>query len=108
MNKITKEDIEQFKKDCKARGLKLPENVTDEWCIEQLKELWGGRMIIKNCGCNPSCDECYINCNKIPDCLLKQIVKECQEVQVKVNGKYISPSKAKFGRKILSLLEIEE
>lgn len=36
---ITKEEIEQFKKDCIARSLKLPNPCTDEWCIEQLKEL---------------------------------------------------------------------
>ena len=38
--KITKEEIEAFKKDCIARGLTLPENCTDEWCIEQIKELY--------------------------------------------------------------------
>ena len=37
---ITKEEIEQFKKDCIARGVKLPEPCTDEWCIEQIKELY--------------------------------------------------------------------
>ena len=81
-------------------------------------------MIIKNC---PSCHkdfrlncqgQAYVNkyqcvygvldCEDVTNCLLKQIVKECQEVQNKVNGKYTSPSKAKFGRKILDLLEIEE
>jgi len=39
MNEITKEEIEQFKKDCRARGLKLPDNITDKWCIKQIKEL---------------------------------------------------------------------
>ena len=37
---ITKEEIEQFKKDCKARNLRLPNPCTDEWCIEQIKEIY--------------------------------------------------------------------
>lgn len=37
--KITKEEIEQFKKDCKARNLKLPNHCTDEWCIKGIEEL---------------------------------------------------------------------
>lgn len=36
---ITKKEIEQFKKDCKARGLKLPSPCTDEWCIEQIEDI---------------------------------------------------------------------
>ena len=36
---ITKEEIEQFKKDCKARSLKLLNPCTNEWCIEQIKEI---------------------------------------------------------------------
>lgn len=39
---ITKDEILQFKKDCEARGLKLPQNCTDEWCIEQIKALFEG------------------------------------------------------------------
>ena len=37
---ITKDEIEQFKKDCIARGLKLPSPCTDEWCKEQIKKLY--------------------------------------------------------------------
>lgn len=37
---ITKDEIKQFKKDCIARGLKLPSPCTDEWCKEQIKELY--------------------------------------------------------------------
>lgn len=36
---ITKNEIEQFKKDCKARNLRLPNPCTDEWCIEQIEDL---------------------------------------------------------------------
>jgi hypothetical protein len=36
---ITKKEIEQFKKDCKARNLRLPNPCTDEWRIEQIKEI---------------------------------------------------------------------
>ena len=36
---IKKEEIEQFKKDCIARGLRLPNPCTDEWCIKQIKEI---------------------------------------------------------------------
>ena len=36
---ITKEEIEQFKKDCKAKNLRLPNPCTNEWCIAQIKEI---------------------------------------------------------------------
>ncbi len=35
------------------------------------------KYIIENCCCNPSCDECYNNCEKIADCVLKRIVEKC-------------------------------
>lgn len=50
-----------------------------------------------------------INCT---DCVLKQIVELCKEVNTKfydsVHQRYLSPSKAKFARQILGLLDIEE
>ena len=36
---VTKEEIKQFKKYCKEKGLKLPNPCTDEWCIEQIKDI---------------------------------------------------------------------
>lgn len=37
------------------------------------------KYIVKNCGCNPSCDECYINCANIDNCLTKQVINKCKE-----------------------------
>lgn len=53
---------------------------------------------------------CY--CKDCTDCILKQIVEKCKEVNTKfydsVHQRYLSPSKAKFARQILELLDIEE
>ena len=73
------------------------------------------KYIIENCGCNPSCDECYGRCNKIDNCLLKQIVEKCKENQkpfMEWNENGIIFSKYRESKKladeILGLLEIEE
>lgn len=51
-------------------------------------------------------------CVDCTDCLLKQIVEKCKGVQEKfydaVHSRYLSPSKAKFAREILNLLQIQE
>ena len=77
------------------------------------------KYIIRNCPCNVTtedmCDwentnETY--CQDCTDCLLKQIVEKCRLIQdkkfIKGNWKFRSPSKAKFGREILELLDIQE
>ncbi len=50
-------------------------------------------------------------CKDITDCVLKQIVDLCKQVNTKfydsVHQRYLSPSKAKFARQILELLEIQ-
>ena len=40
----------------------------------------GGSMkyIVKNCGCNPSCDECYNRCADISDCVIKRVIEKCK------------------------------
>ena len=52
------------------------------------------------------------HCKDCTDCELKQIVELCKEVNTKfydsVHQRYLSPSKAKFARQILELLDIEE
>lgn len=51
-------------------------------------------------------------CQDCTDCVLKQIVELCKEVNTKfydsVHQRYLSPSKAKFARQILELLDIQE
>ena len=51
-------------------------------------------------------------CADYETCLLKQIVEKCKGVQEKfydaVHSRYLSPSKAKFAREILDLLQIQE
>lgn len=63
----------------------------------------------KNYCINPFCSN---TCQDCTDCLLKQIVQKCKGVQEKfydaVHSRYLSPSKAKFTREILDLLQIEE
>lgn len=76
------------------------------------------KYIIKNCPCYMSQPEadCWADqlswCENCTDCVLKQIVEKCKKVQEleyqKGGLKYRSPSKAKFGREILQLLDIEE
>lgn len=75
------------------------------------------KYVIKNCGCNPACDECYIRCKDITDCLLKQIVEKCKDAQDECSCKirnYVkcfectSGGRAALGKEILELLEIEE
>lgn len=60
----------------------------------------------------PNHKELYVYCQDCTDCVLKQIVELCKEVNIKfydsVHQRYLSPSKAKFARQILELLEIEE
>lgn len=52
------------------------------------------------------------DCQDCTDCVLKKIVEKCKEVQEleyqKGRLKCKSPSKAKFGREILKLLDIQE
>lgn len=54
----------------------------------------------------------HIKCADCTDCVMKQIVELCKEVNTKfydsVHQRYLSPSKAKFARQILELLEIQE
>lgn len=78
------------------------------------------KYIIKNCTsycefekeytCGVETKELF--CEDNTDCLLKQIVEKCKGVQEKfydaVHSRYLSPSKAKFAREILDLLQIEE
>lgn len=75
------------------------------------------KYIIKNCPAQDVLGEecCYWNVYKKCadcDCVLKQIVEKCRGVQEKfydaVHSRYLSPSKAKFAREILNMLEIEE
>ena len=77
------------------------------------------KYIIRNCECKVKgkttlCvrDIPYKKCENITDCKLKQIVELCKEVNTKfydsVHQRYLSPSKAKFARQILELLDIEE
>lgn len=77
------------------------------------------KYIIKNCECKVKgkttlCvrDLPYKKCENITDCKLKQIVELCKGVQEKfydsVHSRYLSPSKAKFAREILDLLQIQE
>ena len=51
-------------------------------------------------------------CKDCTDCVMKQIVELCKEVNTKfydsVHQRYLSPSKAKFARQILELLDIQE
>lgn len=90
---------------------------------------FGMRMIIRNCPCfvegiaikgneqkTQTCNNHKVReltyCADITDCRLKQIVELCKEVNTKfydsVHQRYLSPSKAKFARQILKLLDIEE
>lgn len=69
------------------------------------------KYTIKNCpATGPGC--CGYICPEIPDCVLKQIVEKCKEVNTKfydsVHQRYLSPSKAKFAREIMNLLDIQE
>ena len=57
------------------------------------------KYIIKNCGCNPACDECYIRCKDITDCVMKRIVEKCKSHH---NDLHFTASE------VLSLLDIEE
>ena len=54
----------------------------------------------------------HIKCADCTDCVMKQIVELCKEVNTKfydsVHQRYLSPSKAKFARQILELLDIQE
>ncbi len=60
----------------------------------------------------PNHKELYVLCQDCPDCLIKQVIEKCKEANVKLynrtNGRYYSPSKARLGRGILQLFEIEE
>lgn len=81
------------------------------------------KYIIKNCPCfdkdNTQCLDTpvlpiteMILCQDCTDCVMKQIVEKCKKVQEleyqKGRLKCKSPSKAKFGREILKLLDIQE
>ena len=65
------------------------------------------KYIIKNCGCNPACDECYTRCKDITDCLLKRIVNDCKE---QLNGLKIGVYTLNdiLANNILKMLDIEE
>jgi len=58
------------------------------------------KYIVKNCGCNPSCDECYINCKDISDCLLKRVIKE-------IEWELRAIPDSDLAERILSMFEIE-
>ena len=66
-----------------------------------------GETIHNQCGLTD--DDLCANCTH---CVLKQIVEKCKQVNTKfydsVHQRYLSPSKAKFARQILELLEIQE
>ena len=51
-------------------------------------------------------------CENIESCVMKRIVEKCKEVNTKfydsVHQRYLSPSKAKFAREIMELLDIQE
>lgn len=72
------------------------------------------KYVIRNCGCNSACDECYTRCKDITDCLLKQIVELCREqitIECNIDGKkqvLNAYYHTHLGEKILELLEIEE
>ena len=71
------------------------------------------KYIVKNCGCNPSCDECYMNCANIDDCLIKQVVEKCRQQSYFVkrfpNNEYSDGVvNSKLAQDILQLFEIEE
>ena len=73
------------------------------------------KYIIKNCEliCNGECPNSKTGyCQDCTDCPLKQIVEKCKEVNTKfydsVHQRYLSPSKAKFAREIMDLLDIQE
>ena len=82
------------------------------------------KYVIKNCpacylysnkyGCEDNHDEQGRDtyCELIDDCVMKNIVELCKDVQTKEYRKgrrrFRSPSKASFGRDILQLLQIEE
>lgn len=61
------------------------------------------KYIIKNCGCNPACDECYIRCKDITDCVMKRIVDKCKDMASDEDFHAYD-----FAKEILQLLEIEE
>lgn len=54
----------------------------------------------------------HIKCADCTSCVMKKIVELCKEVNTKfydsVHQRYLSPSKAKFARQILELLDIQE
>jgi len=71
------------------------------------------KYIIKNCGCNPACDECYVSCKDITDCVMKKIVDElrkeaCTGIDCSWCMNKCNFEKVTFSKKILELLEIEE
>lgn len=89
------------------------------------------KYIIKNCPCyidmplgihdrvcrlgekvKPDYKGLYVYCQDCTNCVMKQIVEKCKKVQEleyqKGRLKCKSPSKAKFGREILKLLDIQE
>ena len=77
------------------------------------------KYIIKNCPCYwhiGEDDGCSLEnmklCEDDTDCVLKRVIELCKEVNTKfydsVHQRYLSPSKAKFARQILELLDIEE
>ena len=81
------------------------------------------KYIIKNCPAIYGIDDGFLcsdreddesekYCYDCTDCVLKQIVRLCKEVNTKfydsVHQRYLSPSKAKFARQILELLDIQE
>lgn len=76
------------------------------------------KYVIKNCENydpflqEPTCNKYSCDCQNCTDCVMKQIVEKCKKVQEleyqKGRLKCKSPSKAKFGREILKLLDIQE
>lgn len=75
------------------------------------------KYIVKNCGCNPSCDECYNRCVDISDCLIKQVIDKCRE-ETKLIRIYEDRDKGTaiaeyslskdFAQAILNIFDIEE
>lgn len=68
--------------------------------------------VIKNCGCNPACDECYTRCKDITNCVMKRIVATCKQ-EISISSKDAPTNAYAMGRvvvaeKILEQLEIEE
>lgn len=63
------------------------------------------KYIIKNCGCNPACDECYTRCKDITNCVLKRIVERCNLYEFNYP---VNQAIQMLTQNIKNMLEIEE